>query len=92
MVPGYAPELHHQKEPANELVQRIAKDLRGAGFKVDTAVEVGSPGNTNRTLSPSIPPCNCDGSRTRTPRLVADAFLTERSTTLSLAAVHISAL
>ncbi len=41
MAPGYAPELDDQKEPARELVERIAKELRGAGFKVDTAVEVG---------------------------------------------------
>ena len=41
MAPGYAPELQDQKELARELVQRIARDLRSAGFKVDTAVEVG---------------------------------------------------
>ncbi len=41
MAPGYAPELAEQKEPARELVERIAKELRSAGFKVDTAVEVG---------------------------------------------------
>ncbi len=37
----YAPELDDQKKPARELVERIADELRGAGFKVDTAVEVG---------------------------------------------------
>jgi nucleotide-binding universal stress UspA family protein len=41
MGSGYAPELEDQKKPAHELVERIAKELRGAGFKVDTAVEVG---------------------------------------------------
>ncbi|MDR3749187.1 MAG: universal stress protein [Acidobacteriota bacterium] len=41
MAPGYAPELDGQKKPARELVEQIAKELRGAGFKVDTAVEVG---------------------------------------------------
>ena len=41
MAPGYAPELEDQKRPAHELVERIAKELLGAGFKVDTAVEIG---------------------------------------------------
>jgi nucleotide-binding universal stress UspA family protein len=41
MAPGYAPELDDEKTPARELVERIASDLRCAGFKVDTAVEVG---------------------------------------------------
>ena len=41
MAPGYAPELDDQKEPARELVERIANELRSTGFKVDTAVEVG---------------------------------------------------
>ena len=41
MAPGYAPELEDQKKPARELVERIAKELHSAGFKVDTAVEVG---------------------------------------------------
>ena len=41
MAPGYAPELEDQKKPARELVERIAKELRSAGFKVDAAVEVG---------------------------------------------------
>jgi len=41
MAPGYAPELENQKMPARELVERIAKELRSAGFKVDAAVEVG---------------------------------------------------
>ena len=41
MAPGYAPELDDQRKPAQELVERIANELRGAGFKVETAVEVG---------------------------------------------------
>ena len=41
MAPGYAPELEDQKKPAHALVERIATELRSAGFKVDTAVEVG---------------------------------------------------
>ena len=41
MAPGYAPELEDQKKPAHELVERIAKELRSAGFKVDAAVEIG---------------------------------------------------
>ena len=41
MAPGYAPELDDQKKPADELVERIASELRCGGFKVDTAVEVG---------------------------------------------------
>jgi nucleotide-binding universal stress UspA family protein len=41
MAPGYAPELDDLKKPARELVERVANELRSAGFKVDTAVEVG---------------------------------------------------
>ena len=41
MAPGYAPELDDQKKPAHELVERIASEMRCAGFKVETAVEVG---------------------------------------------------
>jgi nucleotide-binding universal stress UspA family protein len=41
MAPGYAPELDDQKKPAHELVEQIASELRGGGFKVDAAVEVG---------------------------------------------------
>jgi nucleotide-binding universal stress UspA family protein len=35
------PELEAQKEPAQELVEQIAKQLREAGFKASTAVEIG---------------------------------------------------
>ena len=41
MAAGYAPELAVQKKPASELVERIAKELVSAGFKVKTAVEIG---------------------------------------------------
>ena len=41
MAPGYAPELEVEKKPAQELVERIAKQLSSAGFNVTTAVEVG---------------------------------------------------
>ena len=41
MAPGYAPELEEQKKPAHEMVERIAQKLRSAGFKADTAVEIG---------------------------------------------------
>jgi nucleotide-binding universal stress UspA family protein len=41
MSQGYAPELENQKEPAHALVERTAALLRSAGFKVETAVEVG---------------------------------------------------
>jgi len=41
MAPGYAPELEDQKKPARELVERIAKELRAAGFQASTAIEVG---------------------------------------------------
>jgi nucleotide-binding universal stress UspA family protein len=41
MSQGYAPELENQKEPARALVEQAADQLRTAGFKADTAVEVG---------------------------------------------------
>jgi nucleotide-binding universal stress UspA family protein len=41
MDPGYAPELEGQKQPARALVNHIAKELRDAGFKADTAIKVG---------------------------------------------------
>ena|SRR5208283_219919 len=41
MAMGYAPELEGMKKPAQELVERVAKQLRSAGFKAETAVEVG---------------------------------------------------
>jgi nucleotide-binding universal stress UspA family protein len=41
MAIGYAPELADQKQPAHELVERIAGQLRSATFKAETAVEAG---------------------------------------------------
>ena len=41
MDAGYAPELDDQRKPAHVLVERIAKELQSAGFKADTAVEIG---------------------------------------------------
>jgi nucleotide-binding universal stress UspA family protein len=41
MAAGYAPELADLKQPAHELVGRIAQQLRAEGFKAESAVEVG---------------------------------------------------
>jgi nucleotide-binding universal stress UspA family protein len=41
MGPGYAPELQDQKAPAHELVERVAREFEGAGFRVKTAVTIG---------------------------------------------------
>ncbi len=41
MAPGYAPELEDQKRQALELVEQFATKLQSAGFKADSAVEVG---------------------------------------------------
>jgi nucleotide-binding universal stress UspA family protein len=41
MESDYAPELQREKEPAHALVERLANQLRTAGFKADTAVRVG---------------------------------------------------
>jgi nucleotide-binding universal stress UspA family protein len=41
MAVGYAPELADLKQPAHDLVERIAQQLRAAGFKAETAVETG---------------------------------------------------
>ena len=38
---GYAPELEDEKKPRHALVQRIANELRTAGFKAETAVKIG---------------------------------------------------
>jgi nucleotide-binding universal stress UspA family protein len=38
---GYAPEMKEERLRAHALVDRIASELCGAGFKTDTAVEVG---------------------------------------------------
>jgi nucleotide-binding universal stress UspA family protein len=41
MAAGYAPELADLKQPAHDLVERIAQQLRAEGFKAETAVETG---------------------------------------------------
>ena len=41
MAAGYAPELESEEQPAHDLVERIAKELRSAGFMADTAVATG---------------------------------------------------
>jgi nucleotide-binding universal stress UspA family protein len=41
MSARYAPELEDQGKQARELLDRAAKTLRSAGFKVDTAIEKG---------------------------------------------------
>jgi len=42
MAAGYAPELENQEREAHALVERIAGQLRSAGFKVDRGVvEIG---------------------------------------------------
>lgn len=41
MDQGYAPELEGERDAARALVQRVATELRGAGFKVETLVGVG---------------------------------------------------
>jgi nucleotide-binding universal stress UspA family protein len=41
MAAGYAPELEEQKKDAHALVEKIAKELRSAGFKAETAVDLG---------------------------------------------------
>jgi nucleotide-binding universal stress UspA family protein len=38
---GYAPELEGEREPAHDLVEQIANELRRAGFRASTAVEIG---------------------------------------------------
>ena len=41
MGSGYVPELEDEMPAARELVARIANELSGAGFRVDTAVTAG---------------------------------------------------
>jgi nucleotide-binding universal stress UspA family protein len=41
MAPGYAPELEAEREAARALVERIAAELRAAGFQAKTLVGVG---------------------------------------------------
>jgi len=46
MAQGYAPELEDQKRPAFILLERIADELRRAGFSVQTSVEIGDARET----------------------------------------------
>ena len=46
MAQGYAPELEDEKQPARALVERIAAELRGAGFTTQTGVRMGDVANT----------------------------------------------
>jgi len=41
MAQGYAPELEDEKQPAHAFVERIAADLRRAGFMAETDVRIG---------------------------------------------------
>jgi len=41
MAQGYAPELEDEKQPARRLVERIAGELRRAGFAVQAEVLIG---------------------------------------------------
>lgn len=41
MDQGYAPELEAERDAAKALVERVATELRSAGFKVETLVGVG---------------------------------------------------
>ena len=46
MAQGYAPELEDEKQPARALVERIAAELRKAGFAAQTGVRIGDVANT----------------------------------------------
>ena len=46
MAQGYAPELEDEKQPARALVERIAAELRTAGFAAQTAIRIGDVANT----------------------------------------------
>jgi len=46
MAQGYAPELEDEKQPARMLVERIASELRGAGFAAQAEVRIGDVTNT----------------------------------------------
>jgi universal stress protein A len=46
MAQGYAPELEDEKQPARALVERIADELRGAGFAAQTGVRIGDATDT----------------------------------------------
>ena len=46
MAQGYAPELEGEKQPARALVERIAVELRRAGFAAQTGVRIGDAAST----------------------------------------------
>ena len=46
MAQGYAPELEGEMQPARALVERIAAELRRAGFAAQTGVRIGDITNT----------------------------------------------
>ena len=46
MAPEYAPELEDQKKPAIMLLERIADELRRAGFRVEASVKIGDARET----------------------------------------------
>lgn len=46
MAQGYAPELEDEKQPARVLVERIAAELRGAGFAAQSKVRIGDVADT----------------------------------------------
>ena len=46
MAQGYAPELEDEKQPARALVERIAAEVRRAGFGAQTGVRIGDVANT----------------------------------------------
>jgi universal stress protein A len=46
MAQGYAPELEDEKQPARALVERIAGELRGAGFAAQTGIRIGDAEST----------------------------------------------
>jgi len=46
MAQGYAPELEDEKQHVRALVERIAAELRKAGFAAQTGVRVGDVANT----------------------------------------------
>jgi universal stress protein A len=46
MAQGYAPELEGEQQPARALVERVAGELRSAGFAAQTGVRIGDVANT----------------------------------------------
>jgi nucleotide-binding universal stress UspA family protein len=46
MSPGYAPEQEGQVKLAREMLERVTKTLRSAGFAVDSSIETGDSRET----------------------------------------------